>query len=204
MKIDSRMKVAVAALGAVVMACSAQQASANSYEWKFTDAGGTVDASGWLTTSPPDNGGFDVNKFGGIVSGPNSGTITMLGVVPANNNGVPTALYQPGYATDPSDFGAAVHADNILYPSTNPALDVWGIGFYTGNTLWNVFGNGAPGADILIDSVGGSTPDNYIGTFSISPAPEPATWAMLILGLAMIGYAARRRSSSIASTIAAA
>lgn len=33
----------------------------------------------------------------------------------------------------------------------------------------------------------------------ISDVPEPATWAMLILGVAMIGTAARRRSAGIAA-----
>ena len=36
-------------------------------------------------------------------------------------------------------------------------------------------------------------------TYAASPdVPEPATWMMLILGVAMIGFAARRRSEGMA------
>jgi hypothetical protein len=32
-------------------------------------------------------------------------------------------------------------------------------------------------------------------SFAIAPVPEPETWAMMLLGLGVVGYAARRRAS---------
>lgn len=43
-----------------------------------------------------------------------------------------------------------------------------------------------PGEQFVLDNV----------TLNAAAVPEPATWAMLILGLGMIGYAARRRRGS--------
>lgn len=40
------------------------------------------------------------------------------------------------------------------------------------------------------------------GAIGLNMVPEPATWAMLILGLGMIGFAARRRSSGKAAVAA--
>jgi hypothetical protein len=37
-----------------------------------------------------------------------------------------------------------------------------------------------------------------LGSADRSATPEPATWAMLILGAAMVGLAARRRSQGAA------
>jgi opacity protein-like surface antigen len=35
----------------------------------------------------------------------------------------------------------------------------------------------------------------YTGTIDIAPVPEPATWAMMIAGIAVVGTAMRRRST---------
>ncbi|MEK7708235.1 MAG: FxDxF family PEP-CTERM protein, partial [Pseudomonadota bacterium] len=34
---------------------------------------------------------------------------------------------------------------------------------------------------------------SYAGTMNISPIPEPETYAMLLAGLGLIGFSARRR-----------
>jgi hypothetical protein len=36
----------------------------------------------------------------------------------------------------------------------------------------------------------------YLGTVSASPAPEPETYAMLLAGLGVVGFLARRRRPS--------
>ena len=46
----------------------------------------------------------------------------------------------------------------------------------------------------IMDPAGTGTPTPFVITsFSISAVPEPATWAMMIAGFGMIGFAARRR-----------
>jgi hypothetical protein len=52
------------------------------------------------------------------------------------------------------------------------------------------------GNTITIDWAGGSAADtNYTATFDIAPAgvPEPATWAMMLVGFGAIGLGMRRR-----------
>ena len=50
---------------------------------------------------------------------------------------------------------------------------------------------------IEIIGTSGSGLSTYTGTatFTASPVPEPATWAMMLVGLGMIGFAARRRQN---------
>jgi hypothetical protein len=53
----------------------------------------------------------------------------------------------------------------------------------------------------LYDATPPST-QNYAGfdngVLTISAVPEPATWSMLFLGVAMIGFAARQRREAVA------
>lgn len=47
--------------------------------------------------------------------------------------------------------------------------------------------------------VGGKNYDSVVRfqatSFSVAPVPEPETWAMMLLGLGVVGYAARRRAA---------
>ena len=53
-------------------------------------------------------------------------------------------------------------------------------------------------------TVGGYESDNHTVGFytSVGGIPEPATWAMMILGFGLVGVAARRRSSMATRTLA--
>jgi hypothetical protein len=59
---------------------------------------------------------------------------------------------------------------------------------------WNTVG-----ATSTILENGVSTSGNLTGAFDVlgTSVPEPATWAMLIMGLGMIGFAARRRKAGL-------
>jgi len=103
-----------------------------------------------------------------------------------------------------------LHFDNLFYPGGSPQtafdyplhgglLDIYGLLFIldTGATV-NLWSNGSP------DGSGAGAPYgiavatpldvlDYTGGVSLSPTPEPASWAMMILGLGAIGLALRRR-----------
>jgi len=70
--------------------------------------------------------------------------------------------------------------------STNILSD----GFYSIDFVFNT--NLNPSKDIVIDQV-------YIiaGNPSVPGVPEPATWAMLITGFGLVGFAARRRQKAV-------
>lgn len=42
---------------------------------------------------------------------------------------------------------------------------------------------------------------SYAGTISFASVPEPATWAMMILGLGAVGFSMRRRTTKIAFAV---
>jgi PEP-CTERM motif len=69
-----------------------------------------------------------------------------------------------------------------------------GLGFINGT---NAFPNDDIyfGADVAYEPVGAGVSTGNIGATFVSSVPEPATWAMMILGFGMVGYAMRRRRS---------
>jgi hypothetical protein len=58
----------------------------------------------------------------------------------------------------------------------------------------------APGSYVLeiAGKVTGTTRGNYEGTLNISPVPEPETYGMMLMGLAMVGVVARRKAKKAA------
>lgn len=59
--------------------------------------------------------------------------------------------------------------------------------------------SGGSGQFIYQGSVNGNTYNSRVyysaNSFSITPVPEPETWAMMLLGLGVVGYAAHRRAA---------
>jgi hypothetical protein len=62
-----------------------------------------------------------------------------------------------------------------------------------GGMFWNT--NFGPSA--AVSSQYGSVPSESFTIFG-SPTPEPASWAMMLLGVGMIGFAMRRRNEGVA------
>jgi PEP-CTERM motif len=153
----------------------ATSANANTYDFSFS--GFDVSGSGVLTTV---NGGgsspFAITAVSGAIFdsqiGPGAFTITGLS----------------SYAS----------ADNLLYYPTQPYIDFSGISFATkGGGNFNI-GNGPPYA--LVSSIlnpGGYFPGGAYTTISlqISQTPLPASWTMMLIGVAGFSFVAYRRKS---------
>ena len=83
--------------------------------------------------------------------------------------------------------------------STSVQYDVIGhaFGAYDRKTCSGRYSEGSPwcstGSSYM--GLGGDTPISGIG-ISAQPVPEPGSWAMLIAGLGLVGFAARRRNLS--------
>ena len=117
--------------------------------------------------------------------------------------------------TDPNELGATLSSIN-LYQGATALLPAGSISFtqtsavdpISGATIWNdtytaslsnVHLAASTPYSLIITGTGGSLNDmigysgNYTGTLNLSPVPEPEQWAMLLLGLPIMGGAARRK-----------
>jgi hypothetical protein len=81
-------------------------------------------------------------------------------------------------------------AGNVAFTTTSPFYTLTGFGSTYQLSISEGNGWSKPTIYGLTDG----------GTVTITAVPEPATWAMLILGLGMIGFVARRRSEGVAQT----
>jgi hypothetical protein len=89
--------------------------------------------------------------------------------------------------------------DEIFYPGNGAGdiVDSFGLTFYAGGVLYNLYKGGA--GDSFYHEFDGST-GRLISTRAITllpsamaAVPEPATWALMLAGFAMIGIGLRRR-----------
>lgn len=76
---------------------------------------------------------------------------------------------------------------NLANAFQSASIDFLGTG---GNVLISFTSAGAPNVDAILDNV------------TISAVPEPATWALMILGFGAVGYAARRRRAAARVAVA--
>lgn len=168
---------AVLAIAAAPALLAASSASAATYHFVYTAPG--ISASGLLTTS----GVPQTNPWPCPTC--NNGVGDLVTAISGMRNGVAiTGLVAPG-----GIFGN----DNHIYTSP-PYLDWGDLGFSIGGVNYNVFqGNfgGHPGYFEASTLTGCcySTPIS----FSLTAVPEPASWALMLVGFAGLGAAIRAR-----------
>jgi hypothetical protein len=173
-----------------------QARAAQVFHWTFTDSANVIEGSGLLTTGAANNGGFDIVALSGFLNDPTVGV-----------NG-PVTGFTPGSGND------GVFAwDNIVYTTPGQAhLDNLGLLFQTSGQEINIYNSVGgccsvvyPGAYPLGDVTAGSD-NNYggdRGTFNISAAPEPATWAMMLVGFGSLGALLRSRRKQVGAAATA-
>jgi hypothetical protein len=192
----SILKNSVLWLAAAVSA-SAMSASAASFDLKVDDAGGLV-LSGVISTdgaAPANIDSFSGTLFGSFFTfvGPAALTGGQPGVAGATTNGGP---YNDVFPIDGSNFD--FDYDNVFYTGAATLFDSFGLLFTSGGHDYNLYSTAPDTYVISTDYNNGATESVDL---TVTPIPEPATWAMLVLGTAMIGVAARRRR--IAAPLAA-
>ena len=178
-------------LGAIVALALPLAARAATYNFTFTGTGGSPAGTGVIQTSNTLDavGGYDITGVSGQFG---ADPITAL----VNNPNQPneTTLSTNTY-------------DNVLFPSGSMKFDRYGIAFDVGSDIYNIFDGIADGGTTdtahpygLI--INGS---ESFGNFSLSAAPEPATWAMMLLGIGVVGAAMRlSRRKAVAAAFAVA
>jgi hypothetical protein len=167
------------ACAAVLALTAAGATAANATVYEFTYSGGGETATGTFTT----NGSQQVVSGSGVFDFPSLAPIT--------------ASIVPGSGSDGAfiwDNQFPVDAPGLLFEDASAQHE---INLFD---LHELVGVGTVTDASLYVATPPST-QNYIGfnsgTLTISAVPEPATWVMLILGAAMIGFATRRRREGV-------
>jgi hypothetical protein len=166
---------AVAAIA--TLTATAAAASATMYDFTLLDSNGvTIDASGVLTLT-----GDVIDSIAGSING--YGAIT-------------------GLVANPSSPGAVIVGDILFDNLFNPsARGVDNYGIYvstvsgTNINLYNVHSDGANIPDntatVYDDTIKTSVAN---GAFSITAVPEPAAWALMLVGIGLAGATLRSES----------
>jgi hypothetical protein len=138
------------------------------------------------------------NSFDGVTGGPNGSTYFVY----AGAIGSDTDLSQTfsdvagdtytvsgwvyGFGGTPSDFGMQIDGNTEVYVNPYPASGWTEYSFTftgTGSDTLNILNRNDPSYQLL---------DN----FSVTSVPEPASWAMMMFGVGLIGLGLRRRSAA--------
>jgi hypothetical protein len=166
---------------ALGVAAATPASASQSYAWSFVNLAGDVTGSGTLVADTPDLGGYDVIAIHGSF---NDATAGLVGAITG---------FTPGAGVD-----AFFAWDNIVY-TTTPHVDDLGLLFQVGSTRVNLYNSVGPFAVYVYpglypkgDDVTGSGATSR-GTFNLTAVPEPANWALMILGFASAGAMLRRR-----------
>jgi hypothetical protein len=158
--------------------------NASVYIFDFNNFAAGFEATGTLTTDAANGQTGNVLTVTGTVTGLGAGTIS----------------YVPSLGSTVVD--PAFTYDDILFAGSNPKFDLQGLVFETASYEFNVWGNSADNYSFYNTTPIGTQNSLSAGdgpgqvTVSITAVPEPATWAMMILGFLGMGVVSYRRKNS--------
>ncbi len=184
------MVAATSALLMVAGGAHALEKFSFSYSGYIGDPGFAVSGSGFLYGNALGDGSYQ------LTSG--SGTSTEAGSL---------TLEQAGTYINTLSPSVNLTSDNLLYPVSNPTLDGNGIVFQgsslpSDSQFFNIWGNG-PGSYTYFNNYSGTGPTSSgplnFSVKDLGAVPEPATWAMMLVGFGAVGLALRQRKFALAA-----
>jgi hypothetical protein len=175
---------------ALIAAAGIIPAGANAaiYNFDFSTTDSVFAVTGTVTTADTTDivGGYDVLSISGTISGPSGGTIALL-----SNPSQPSP-----------DYGDIFLYNNVYFPTGQTKVDVNGIVFSAGGYDYNLYAYGTTTylssnnpAGVYIPGQTVNFGDPGRANFATS-APEPSTWAMMLLGFAGLAFAGWRKARS--------
>ena len=189
LKIQSVLAGAVSLAALALIAAPAQAATEL---FNFQDNVDGIFAIGSFTTSDTANvnGTFDILGISGTVMN-------------ATNLSSPLVDQISTLITNPGQPNPTV-ASGFIYDDVTP-LNTNGVLFQgASGAIYNLWSNGGPSnnADGELYTYGGAVPNfDAHGTLSVTPVPEPAAWAIMLVGFGALGGALRysRRKHALAA-----
>ncbi len=172
------------ALGVALAVAGGANAALRTETISFTATnfvGGTIDpVSGSFTLT------LDPTQSYGLTPGV---TINSLNIPGIDAAGVPVFSYDPGIGT----AALEIRAGNFFtFPGFILNLADGGLAVLNGNGTGILGGN-----NFALYNLSGEPHTSYTGTYTVtSGAPEPAAWALMLMGFGAIGLALRRRPSA--------
>jgi hypothetical protein len=177
----------IAALGLAPVGASA---ATYSFDFSTTDSVFTVTSTLTTANTLDAVGGYDILSLSGTIAGPGGGAITLV------DNPSQPLFY---------DNSVWVY-DNVFFPSSAPRVDINGILFSSGAYDYNFYSTGPTTYYLSSNNPAGNFNLGELVTFGpplptagaqldfAANAPEPSTWAMMLLGFMGLGFAGYRRA----------
>jgi hypothetical protein len=165
--------------GLLPLAAAPVPASAEVFDWSLTGpapgkGGVPFPGSGTITATPTSSPGvWDIDTIAGTVNG--------------------------SEVTGTSTFQSA---DNQLFTNGFAFVSTTGISFKTAAQMFNIFnffGQSTPPTGNAYGELSSDPTAFGVGTFTLTAVPEPATWAMMLIGFAGLGVAGYRASQKRAA-----
>lgn len=173
-------------VAALILSAAPVQAAVEAFS--FSDNVDGIFANGDFTVANTANanGTFDITNITGTVIN--------------DSTGVPAADVIGGLIANPSDPNPTI-ADGFIYDNVTP-LNTNGVLFQGATTgaIYNLWSNGGKAGELYTYGLPGVPNFDALGTLTLG-VPEPATWAMMLVGFGGLGGALRgaRRKRALAA-----
>ena len=167
------MKTIALAVVTALGIASATHAQAGVYDITYTANSITTDLEVTTSDTPDSNwsGGYDILSVTGT-----RGSDAVNGLIPTSAPGVVTGA---SVGTNPIQF------DNVFYPAA-PNFDLYGLFFETATADYNLYLEGSQFYELTPAQKDAGSLGSLVGGLSANAVPEPASWALFVLGLGVV------------------